>query len=104
VERREIFYASTSGCVFILEEESPMIEVKLKVAEGGKIVIPSEYRLALGITVGDEVILRLEDGEIRVFTPRLAVKRAQQRLARGSTTHRPSLADELIADPSKKSK
>ncbi len=46
----------------------------------------------------------LEDGEVRVFTPRLAVKRAQQRMERGYTSHRPSLADELIAESEKKSK
>jgi bifunctional DNA-binding transcriptional regulator/antitoxin component of YhaV-PrlF toxin-antitoxin module len=81
-----------------------MVEVKTKVVEGGKIVFPSEYWQALGIAIGDEVILRLEDGEIRVFTPRLAVKRAQQRLERGSTFYRPSLADELLAGPEKKRK
>jgi AbrB family looped-hinge helix DNA binding protein len=81
-----------------------MIEIKIKVSEGGKIVLPAEYRQALGIAIGDEVILRLEDGEVRVFTPRLAVKRAQQRLERGYTSHRPSLADELIAESEKKSK
>lgn len=81
-----------------------MIEMRIKVAEGGKIVLPAEYRQALGVEVGDEVILRLEDGEVRIFTPRLAVKRAQQRLERGYTSHRPSLADELIADAEKKRK
>lgn len=81
-----------------------MIEVKIKVAEGGMIVIPAEYRQVLGVAVGDEVILRLEDGEIRMFTPRLAVERAQRRWQRGSSLHRPSLADELIANLPKKSK
>jgi bifunctional DNA-binding transcriptional regulator/antitoxin component of YhaV-PrlF toxin-antitoxin module len=89
---------------FTLEEKSLMIEMKIKVTEGGKIALPIEYRQALGVDIGDEVILRLEDGEVRVFTPRLAVKRAQQRLERGYTSHRPSLADELIAGSEKKSK
>jgi AbrB family looped-hinge helix DNA binding protein len=87
-----------------LEEELLMIEVKTKVAEGGKIVLPAEYRQALGVDIGDEVILRLEDGEVRVFTPRLAVKRAQQRMERGYTSHRPSLADDLIAGTEQKRK
>lgn len=81
-----------------------MIEMRVKVAEGGKIVLPAEYRQALGVEIGDEVILRLEDGEVRIFTPRLAVKHAQQRLEHGYTSHRPSLADELIADSELKRK
>ena len=40
-------------------------------------VIPAEYRKALGIGPGDEVILVLEDGEVRILTRQRAVKRAQ---------------------------
>jgi len=47
-----------------------MIQIKTKLAEGGRIVIPPEYRQALGLRIGDEVILRLEDGTLRLFTPR----------------------------------
>jgi len=49
-----------------------MIQIKTKLGEGGRIVIPAEYRQALGLQVGDEVILRLEDGSLRIFTPRQA--------------------------------
>jgi AbrB family looped-hinge helix DNA binding protein len=94
-----------AGCdVVLIGGESSMIEVKIKIIDEGKIAIPAEYRQALGVEVGDEVILRLEDGEIRIFTPRLAVKRAQQRLERGYTSHRPSLADDLLASPDKRGK
>ena len=54
-----------------------MIDVRTKLTEGGRIVIPAEYRQALGLQVGDELILRLEDGEVRIFTLRQAIKRAQ---------------------------
>jgi AbrB family looped-hinge helix DNA binding protein len=74
-----------------------MIEVRTKLAEGGRIVIPAEYRQALGLQVGDEVVLRLEDGEVRVFTPRQAIKRAQELVRRYIPQGR-SLADELIAE------
>jgi len=74
-----------------------MHEFKAKIAEGGRIVIPAEYRQALGLRVGDEVILRLEDGEVRIFTPRQAIKRAQE-LVRKYIPQGSSLVDELIAD------
>lgn len=74
-----------------------MIEIKTKLAEGGRIVIPAEYRQALGLQVGDEIILRLENGEVRIFTPRQAIKRAQELVGRYIPQDR-SLADELIAE------
>ena len=74
-----------------------MNEVKTKLAEGGRIVIPAAYRQALGLHVGDEVILRLEDGEVRIFTRYQAIRRAQELVRRYIPEER-SLADELIAE------
>jgi antitoxin PrlF len=74
-----------------------MNEVKTKLSEGGRIVIPVEYRQALGLQVGDEVILRLADGEVRIYTLRQAIKRAQKLVQRYIPQSR-SLADELIAE------
>ena len=74
-----------------------MAQVKTKVAEGGRIVIPAEYREALGLHVGDEVILRLEDGEVRIFTPSQAIKYAQD-LLRPYLPQGRSLSEELIAE------
>jgi AbrB family looped-hinge helix DNA binding protein len=72
-----------------------MMGFKTKLAEGGRIVIPAEYRQALGLHVGDELILRLEDGEVRIFTAHQAIKRAQELVRRYIPQNR-SLADELI--------
>ena len=72
-----------------------MIDVRAKLAEGGRIVIPVEYRQALGLRIGDEVILRLEDGEVRIFTPQQAIKRAQE-LVRPYVRQERSLSDELL--------
>jgi antitoxin PrlF len=74
-----------------------MIQVKTKLAEGGRIVIPVEYREALGLHVGDEVILRLDDGEVRIFTPSQAIKYAQD-LLRPYLPQGRSLSEELIAE------
>ncbi|HEY5005184.1 MAG TPA: AbrB/MazE/SpoVT family DNA-binding domain-containing protein [Ktedonobacteraceae bacterium] len=74
-----------------------MIDIRAKLAEGGRIVIPVEYRQALGLHVGDEVILRLEDGEVRIFTPQQAIKRAQELVRRYVPGER-SLSDELLEE------
>jgi len=74
-----------------------MIQIRTKITEGGRIVIPAEYRKALGLDIGDEVILRLEDGEVRVFTPSQAIKYAQE-LLRPYLPQGRSLSDELIAE------
>ncbi len=50
--------------------------VKKKLGENGEVVIPPEYLQAPEIEVGDTVILRIEDGEIRVFTSQLAIRKA----------------------------
>jgi len=74
-----------------------MIDVRTKLTEGGRIVIPVEYRQALGLHVGDEVILRLEDGEVRIFTPQQAIKHAQE-LVRHYIPEDRSLSDELLIE------
>jgi bifunctional DNA-binding transcriptional regulator/antitoxin component of YhaV-PrlF toxin-antitoxin module len=60
-------------------------------------VIPAEYRRALGIHVGDEVILRLEQGEVRILTPQQAIQRAQE-LVRQYVPAERSLVDELLGE------
>lgn len=74
-----------------------MDDVKTKVSEGGRIVLPAEYRRALGVHVGDDVILRLEDGAVRIYTIREAIRRAQELVSKYIPADR-SLADELIAE------
>lgn len=68
-----------------------------KLGEGGRLVIPVEYRRALGVEVGDELVLTLEEGTLRVTTPREAIRRAQA-LVRSYIPEGRSLSDELIAD------
>jgi hypothetical protein len=51
----------------------------------------------LGLRSGDEVVVVLEGAELRVVTPRQAVKRAQALVRRHVPASR-RLADELLAD------
>ncbi len=74
-----------------------MPRTRTKVAEGGRIVIPAEFRRALGLDVGDEVILDLEEGQLTVLTPQQAVKRAQE-LVRRYVPEGRRLVDELIEE------
>lgn len=74
-----------------------MNNVKTKVGQGGRIVLPAEFRKAMGIKPGDEVILALMDGEIRVITRQSAIKRAQGMLRQYIPEGR-ILSDELIQE------
>jgi AbrB family looped-hinge helix DNA binding protein len=72
-------------------------EARTRVSQNGRIVIPASFRKALGIDVGDEVVLRLEDDELRITTQQRRVLRAQQR-ARRYMKRGASLVDELLVE------
>jgi bifunctional DNA-binding transcriptional regulator/antitoxin component of YhaV-PrlF toxin-antitoxin module len=74
-----------------------MAQILTKLGEGGRLVIPVEYRRALGVDAGDELVLVLEAGAIRVSTPREAIRRAQA-LVRAYVPEGRLLSDELIAE------
>jgi len=74
-----------------------MADVHGKIAEGGRVVIPADYRRALGLKVGDEVILRMADGEVHILTRCQAIKKAQA-LVRKYVRDRKSLVRELIRE------
>lgn len=69
----------------------------VRITEGGRIVIPVEFRRALGLNVGDELLMQVEDGEMRLFTPEQGIKRAQE-IIRQYVPEGVCLSDELIAD------
>ena len=72
-------------------------ETRMRVNENGQVVIPASYRKALGINVGDEVVLRIEDDELRIMSLKRRLEQAQRRIRRYVKPGR-SLADELIAE------
>jgi bifunctional DNA-binding transcriptional regulator/antitoxin component of YhaV-PrlF toxin-antitoxin module len=61
------------------------------------LVIPAEYRKALDLSVGEDIVIRMEGDEIRVYSLQQAVKRAQQ-FAHKYMKGKGSLVDELIAE------
>jgi len=72
-------------------------KTRMRVNENGRVVIPASFRRALGISIGDEVILRIVDDELRITTLRRRLQRAQ-RLVRKHVKPSTSLVDELIAE------
>ena len=72
-------------------------ETRQRVNENGRVVIPASFRKALGINIGDEVVLRMEDDELRITTLKRRVERAQ-RLVRKHVKRGTSLVDDLIAE------
>jgi len=72
-------------------------EARLRINENGRVVIPASFRKALGINPGDEVLLRLEDDELRISTLRSRLERARRHV-RKYVKPGVSLVDELIAE------
>ena len=71
--------------------------MKIKIGEGGRLVIPAAYRTILGLKPGDEVLLVLGDEELRIFSPRQAITRAQT-LVRNYIPEGRNLSEELIRE------
>ncbi|MCE5230244.1 AbrB/MazE/SpoVT family DNA-binding domain-containing protein [bacterium] len=69
----------------------------LKVAEGGRIVIPAAVRERLGIDIGDEVILTLENDHATLMNARAARRKAQERIQKYIKPG-VSLSKELLAE------
>jgi len=72
-------------------------ETRMRVNQNGRIVLPAAFRKAIGIEVGDEVVLRIQDDELRITTQQRRIQRAQQR-ARTYLKPGTSLVEELLAE------
>jgi len=72
-------------------------ETRTRVNENGRVVIPASFRKALGIKTGDELVLRLENDELRITTLRRRLEQVR-RLVRKHVKPGTSLVDELIAE------
>jgi AbrB family looped-hinge helix DNA binding protein len=73
-------------------EEHTQVRIEGK----GRVVIPASFRNALGLKVGDQVDLRIEDNEIRISTLASRLERSRQRLRKFIKPGQ-RLSDELIA-------
>ena len=73
------------------------LKARARVNENGRVVIPAAFRKRLGIRAGDELVLRIEDDELRISTLGRNIARAQ-RLVKKHVKRDVSLVDELIAE------
>ncbi len=76
-------------------KNSEELTCRTKVASGGRIVIPTKLRQALGIEIGENVTLSVKDNTLQITTQKEALRRMQALVCR----HVPegvSLVDEFI--------
>lgn len=74
-----------------------MQEIRTKLGQNGRIVIPTEYRKRLGLKSGDEIIMHLDEVGLHLYTPAQAVARAQG-LVRRYVKEGRNLSGELISE------
>jgi AbrB family looped-hinge helix DNA binding protein len=71
--------------------------IRSRVADAGRVVIPAEFRKALGLEEGAEILISRDDHGLRITTLRDAIRQAQDYFA---TLAPPevSLSEELLRD------
>jgi AbrB family looped-hinge helix DNA binding protein len=71
--------------------------VDVQIDSAGRVVIPAIFREAMQVKEGDRLMARVVDGELRLITPRAAVRLAQK-FVRETIPGDDSLADALIEE------
>jgi AbrB family looped-hinge helix DNA binding protein len=64
------------------QEPTPTKSQRVKVADGGRVVIPQPFREAMGIDTGDEVLVRQDEGGIHIVPFDVALRQARDLIAR----------------------
>ena len=71
------------------------MEIRTQISKSGRIIVPARLRKALDLQAGDEIVLRLENGSIRMIPLRQAIALAQKKV-RKYAPEGISLVDALI--------
>ena len=69
----------------------------LRIAPDGRVLIPLEMREAMALEDGDRVLARVEEGELRLVSPTVAVQRIQSRMRKYRKPGE-SVVDRVLAD------
>ena len=72
-------------------------KTKVRLDKQGRFIIPAEVRRELGFKPGKPLILRVEDGELRIRSLDESIRRLQDYM-KTLTGGRPGVVDEVIAD------
>ena len=72
-------------------------EPRIRVGRQGRLVIPANLRLAMGLEAGETLVARVEEDRLVLERPRAALARLQ-RAFREAVPDGVSLADELVAE------
>ena len=70
---------------------------RITVDPGGRVVVPAGFRRALGIRTGQEILMTLDDGFVRLQTIDAALERVRA-IARSKRKSRNSVVAEFIAE------
>jgi|ERR687898_2471437 AbrB family looped-hinge helix DNA binding protein len=84
------------GRVPVVPPAFPMHEA-VELGAGGRLVIPAKMRAALGMKIGDRLNVRLDGNELRIFTYKEGLRRAQE-IVKRFVPEGGSLVDDLIAE------
>lgn len=72
---------------------------RLKIDSAGRIVIPAEMRVAMMVKPGETVVAHVVDGEFRIVSPAVALKRVQAFARKWKAEHPgENVVDDLIAE------
>lgn len=72
-------------------------EIRLRLAENGRVVIPAQVRKELGVESGGEIILQREENGYRLSTRRQRIEEARRYLRRHAKPGG-SVVEEFIAE------
>jgi bifunctional DNA-binding transcriptional regulator/antitoxin component of YhaV-PrlF toxin-antitoxin module len=61
-----------------IQPEKVPDRLDLQLGPGGRVVIPAVFRKAMEVEEGDRILARVVDGELRLITPEMAIRRAQK--------------------------
>jgi len=79
------------------------LQTILHVADGGRIVIPAAVRDRLGLNIGSDIVMTIEDDHATLMNAKAARQRARQRVRRFIPAGA-SLSDELMAERKKEAR
>jgi len=74
-----------------------MTQLQMELLPNGEVTIPEEVYTSMGWQIGEKLIVRVENGEMKIFSQAQAIAQAQKWVASFILAGR-SLSDELIAE------